>query len=85
MDKPWKLTKQELAEVDARDQSRYVAQVAKKRAYIEAGGVILNPDALEDMYEALKIAIGVFVALDTTASREVADILRQARAKTEES
>ena len=32
-------------------------QEAKKRAYIANGGVILNPDALYDLYEALKAVL----------------------------
>ena len=50
----WKLTDQEIAELVTRGGSVYEAREAKKQAYIDNGGVILNPDALEDMYEALK-------------------------------
>ena len=33
------------------------AQRAKRQAFIDNGGIILNPDALEDMYEALKAVL----------------------------
>ena len=50
----WKLTNEELEIL--KEEGSYIAfaQEAKKRAFIEAGGVILNPDALPDLYEALK-------------------------------
>ena len=38
--------------------------------------------ACDDMYEALKIALALLVALDTKGTREVADICQQALAKT---
>ena len=33
------------------------AQKEKRLAYIESGRIILNPDALEDLYEALKVMV----------------------------
>ncbi len=63
MNKDWMLTDRELDDLVATGGSKKEAQEAKKKAYIEAGGVIFNPDALEDMYEALKMA-GEFPGLD---------------------
>ena len=51
----WKLTDEEVAECEQKGWSVAELQEARKRAYITNGGVILNPDALEDMYEALKL------------------------------
>jgi len=48
----WKLTNQELARLNETGGSVVAAQAAKKRAYIEAGKIILNPDALQELYEA---------------------------------
>ena len=50
----YKLTDQEIAEVKATGGDIAEAQKAKRQAYIDSGGVILNPYALEDMYEGLK-------------------------------
>lgn len=50
----WKLTDQERAELNAKGGDIARAQEAKEKAYIEAGGIILNPDALSDLYEELK-------------------------------
>lgn len=50
----WKLTDQEMEECRDKGLSINGAQLAKKQAYIEAGGIILNPNALPDLYEALK-------------------------------
>ncbi len=52
----WRLTDEETARVlETGDEGDVIrAQDAKKKAYTANGGVILNPDALEDMYEALK-------------------------------
>ena len=55
MEYTWKLTDQEITELDAKGGDKHEAQEAKKQAYREAGGIILNPDALEDMYEALRM------------------------------
>ena len=54
----WKLTDEETARVlETGDEGDVIReQDAKKKAYTANGGVILNPDALEDMYEALKEA-----------------------------
>lgn len=40
--------------------------------------------AAPKMYEALTISVGLLVAIDTKASREVADICRQAISEVEE-
>ncbi len=53
----WKLTCKEMSEVVRCGGNLYKAEEAKRKAYIEAGGVILNPDALEDLYEACKMAL----------------------------
>ncbi len=50
----WKLTDKEVTECVRSGCSVTRVQEAKKRAYVANGGVILNPDAFEDMYEALK-------------------------------
>ena len=49
----WKLTDQEIEECNYRGVSLGVAQAAKKQAYIHNGGIILNPDSLYKLYEAL--------------------------------
>ncbi len=54
MNNEWKLTIQEVADVVAKGGDVNAAQEAKKQAYRKAGGIILNPDALEEMYEALE-------------------------------
>jgi len=51
----WKLTDQEIWELEMRGESVNKAQERKKQAYIDGGGVILNPDALQDLYEACKL------------------------------
>ena len=60
MNEVWKLTDREIAECDWRGVSVVALQEAKKKAYIASGGVILNPDALEDLYRALQ-ALAVIV------------------------
>ena len=50
----WKLTAEEKERCIAEGMNLDAAQDAKKKAYVLAGGVILNPDALGDLYEALK-------------------------------
>jgi len=50
----WKLTDQELEELKVRGGNVSEAQKAKRRAFLDNGGVILNPDALTDLYEAAK-------------------------------
>ena len=50
----WKLTDQETEEVTMRGGNIAEAQRAKKQAYLKAGGIILNPDALPELYEACK-------------------------------
>jgi len=52
-----KLTDDEIVQVKAFDGDIAEAQEAKKQAYIKAGGIILNPDALLDLYKALKALI----------------------------
>ncbi|KKN33631.1 hypothetical protein LCGC14_0801690 [marine sediment metagenome] len=81
--KPWELTDQEIAKVDESGGSRYQARKAKKQAYIRAGGVILNPDALKDMYEAVKQALRTFEAHGITETDPRYIILKQARDKAE--
>ena len=61
MNKDWMLTDQEKTECDNLNYSYEAAQAAKKHAYIKAGGIILNPDALEDMYEALKGLVNTYI------------------------
>ena len=53
----WQLTDQEIEEVTLRGGSITEAQEAKKQAYLDSGGIILNPDALSELYEALKVAL----------------------------
>ena len=50
----WKLTDQEIKAVELGGGDVAGAQRAKRQAYLDNGGVILNPNALTDMYEALK-------------------------------
>ena len=50
----WALTNKEIAQLQASGGDVVEAQEAKKQAYIKAGGIILNPDALEDLYEFAK-------------------------------
>ncbi len=50
----WRLTSEEMTELITKGWSVNDAQKAKRLAYIESGRVILNPDALEDLYEALE-------------------------------
>ncbi len=45
---------------------------------------IKKDETITDLYEALKVALGLLVAIDTTTTREVADICRQAIAKVED-
>lgn len=75
----WKLTDQEIAECRNRGISIDGAQTAKKQAYLKAGGIILNPDALPDLYEALrKWQDGGF-----NSQIEFANAVRKALAKAE--
>ena len=53
----WRLTKEEEAKVIAAGKSMSAAQAAKKWAYREAGRTILNPDALDGLYEGLEDAL----------------------------
>ena len=53
----WRLTKEEEARVIAACKGMSAAQAAKKWAYREAGKTILNPDALDDLYEGLEDAL----------------------------
>jgi len=59
----WKLTDQEIDECERMGVDIHTVQEAKKQVYLKAGGIILNPDALSDLYEALKelstIVLGV--------------------------
>lgn len=86
----WKLTDEEKAKCEQVGCSVVELQEAKKRAYIANGGIILNPDALEDMYKALKeaiIAMGSLYRLQDYSSEEVANSLatfKQVLAKAEE-
>ena len=50
----WKLTDEEILVIEARGGNVIEAKRAKRQAYLEAGGIILNPDALTDLYEALE-------------------------------
>ena len=76
----WRLTDEEKRYLDERGGNVAKSQEAKKQAYIKAGGIILNPDALDDLYEALK---GVFDAQEMDGERVVvrtvpssADVIR---------
>lgn len=83
MDYSWKLTEQEEIEVAYNNGDMAEAQEAKKQAFREAGGIILNPDALEDMYEALKGARAM-ITEGTIRQRELAlEIIVEALAKAE--
>ena len=55
MNEAWKLTDKEVAECVHAGCSIAELQGAKKKAYIANGGIILDHDALEDLYEALKL------------------------------
>ena len=81
MEKDWMLTDQERAEFDAVGCSRQEVQEAKKRAYIDNGGVILNPDALEAMYEALKAAYNWYYQGCVGDYKTIGDMSRQALSK----
>ena len=50
----WRLTDQEIEAIRLGGGDIGEAQQAKRQAYLDSGGVILNPDALTDLYEALK-------------------------------
>lgn len=50
----WELTEQDIEKCKHAGVDIDALQEAKKRAFIENGGVIINPDALDDLYEALK-------------------------------
>ncbi len=50
----WRLTDQEIKAVELSGGNLAVAEGAKRQAFLDNGGVILNPDALSDVYEALK-------------------------------
>ena len=56
MNEVWKLTDEEVAKCVRKGSNIAELQAAKKRAYLTNGGVILNPDALEDLYGVLKRA-----------------------------
>ncbi|KKM86351.1 hypothetical protein LCGC14_1279750 [marine sediment metagenome] len=49
----WELTDREIRAVEFRGNNMAEAQRAKRQAFIDNGGIILNPEALTDMYEAL--------------------------------
>ena len=53
----WKLTDDEIEIITQQGGDIALAQEGKKKAFIKAGGVILNPDALPDLYEALKYVV----------------------------
>ena len=58
----WRLTDQEIACIEEVDGGGInEAQKRKKEAYIKAGGVILNPDALVALYEALKRLVNTYI------------------------
>jgi len=50
----WRLTDQEIKAVELSGGNLAVAEGAKRQAFIDNGGVILNPDALSDLHKALK-------------------------------
>ncbi len=79
----WELTEQEIEKCKQGGCSIGELQEAKKRAYIEHGGVILNPDALEDLYEACLTALGVMATLDQDKGwvKEISDVIQVALAK----
>ena len=58
MSEVWRLTDKEIRAVEFRGNNMAEAQRAKRQAFIDNGGIILNPDALEDMHEALKAIMG---------------------------
>ena len=57
----WILTDEEKRALGLSGGDVAIAQQAKRQAFIDNGGVILNSDALEDMYRALKLAL-VYIA-----------------------
>ena len=57
----WKLTDQEIKAVELSRGSISEARRAKKQAYLDNGGLILNPDALTDLYEALKCLVDTYI------------------------
>ncbi len=83
----WKLTNQEQAECRDKGLSLNEAQIAKKEAYLKAGGIILNPDALSDLYEACLTALGTLYPLRNQYSwipsimGAIQDALRKAESK----
>ena len=56
------------------------AQRAKRQAYLDNGGVILNPDALEDMYEALKASANCNPSIPIDIQIQVQKALAEAEA-----
>ena len=50
----WRFTDQEIRAVELSKGSISETRQAKKQAYLDNGGVILNPNALDDLYEASK-------------------------------
>ena len=82
----WKLTDKEKAYCDETGADIPKAQAAKKQAYLDTGGIILNPEALEDMYEALKVLSFQFAAAvehPYSKDKEVYEQAQQAIAKVE--
>jgi len=77
----WELTDKETGEVYLRGGDIVEAQRAKKQAYLDSGGLILNPDALADLYEACKQALRTFEVwrISPTDSRYI--MIKQAIAK----
>ena len=57
----WKLTDEDLAQCEAMGFNPVEAQASKKQAYRNAGGIIINPDALSDMYEAVRWVLEDYV------------------------
>ena len=60
----WRLTDKEVRAVEFRGNNMAEAQRAKRQAFIDNGGIILNHEALTDMYEVLKRGFSYLEALD---------------------
>jgi len=57
----WRLTDAELAKLAEIGGNAQVAQAQKKALFMANGGIILNPNALSDLYEALKYAKAILI------------------------
>jgi len=79
----WKLTDQEISECQLMGGSIGKLQEAKRQAYLNSGGVILNPEALDDLYEACNRALTIIESNLGDTHPLAVEKLREALAKVE--